>query len=372
MNATDLRERALAAAAARRWPEADLAAWQSLEIFAREAGPESIEVARLSNLLARIAEGKAQFAAAEHHARRAWGIMLKLGDSYAGSEANAIRADARLRLGSALRAAGRYREAEGWLMQAVAFAESTGSSLADALEALGELCSCTGEYSKAERLYRRALGMLPNNSTEVATLHRKLAELAHAQGRAGQGEPDARRAWEIHRRLLGSHHPETLADVCAYASLIETTGRGECSSLIYRHAIVRFERANGSESLEVAGALHKLARVLGRRGAAHEAEALYRRAAAIREKLLGGSHPDTALIWHDYAAMLANLDRIAEARHVASRSLQVFEVDLPPSHPWRIAARQLWELLRRQPAGESGGRAQPMVDGARNEAMAHV
>jgi len=342
----ELHERALASAAATRWAEAEGDAWQSLEWFAREDGPDSPDVANLSNLLAEIAEAQAQYGVAEMHSRRACGIMARLGERCIGEAADGIRVEARLRLGLALCGGGRYREAQGWLEQALALAERTGFGLPAALNNLAVLSKCTADFTPTELLYRRGLRLVPPDSFEAATLHHNLGGLAHAQGRFASGEADARRAWEIRRSVLGENHPDTLADACAYAALLEHLGAGDWSERVYRHAAAVYEQVFGPEHLEIAMTLHNLAGLLANRGAADEADALYRRAAAIKEKRLGAVHPDTALTWHNHASLLAEIGRSDEARHLACRALEVLEVELPGEHPWLAASRELWAFLR--------------------------
>lgn len=304
-----------------------------------------IHEANLSNLLAEIAESLAQYSVATERARRAYAIMARLGDRAGGPEADCVRVTARVRLGSALRAAGQYREAESWLTQALALAESTGCELPAALNHLGVLLQATGGFMKAERLFRRALRLVPKDCEQAATLHRNLAKLAHAQGCYAQGEPDARRAWQIRSCLLGASHPETLADACAYAALLEHLGAADWSERMYRHAIAVYEQLFGPLYVELGAILRNLAGVLAGRGETREAEALYRRAMAIQEHLLGPSNPDAAFTWHAYAAMLADHGRTTEALPLASRASSIFEANFASSHPWRAAARKLRERL---------------------------
>ena len=343
-----LHEGASAACSAGKWSEAEQAARLALAIFEGEDGADSPDVANLSNLLSEIAEAQGQYAAAEAHARRAWEIMERLGRRCESPEAEAIRGDALIRLGTALRGAGRYAEAETWLVRALEHAERTGRELPAALNALGVLCKYTGHFVVAEQLYRGALGLVTKDSAEAATLHHNLGGLAHVRGEFAAGLADARRAYEIRCQLRGAEHPETLSDACAYATLLDGLGRYDESEVIYQAALIRFEDLFGSEHIEIAVNLSNLAAVRWARGDAAEAEELYRRAAVMKGQLLGVSHPETALTLHNYASMLADLGRAGEARDLELRALAIFEAALDPFHPWRVAARALWERLNTQ------------------------
>jgi len=300
--AIELHERASVACLAAQWVEAEQATRQSLAIFESEDGLDSPDAANLSNLLSEIAEAQGQYAAAETNARRAWEIMERLGSHCTGHKADAIRGEALLRLGTALRGAGRYEEAESWLVRALEYAERTGQGLPAGLNALGVLCKYSGRFAIAERLYRSALALVEENSREAATLHHNLGGLAHVRGEFAAGLADARHAWEIRCELRGPDHPETLSDACAYATLLDGLGRYDESEAIYQAALARLEELFGSEHLEIAVNLSNLAALRWAQGDAAEAEALYRRAAVMKGKLLGVSHPDTALTLHNYAS----------------------------------------------------------------------
>ena len=336
-----LHERASAACSAGQWGEAEQAARLALAIFESGDGVDSPDVANLSNLLSEIAEAQGQYAAAEAHARRAWEIMERLGNRCESPEAEAIRGDTLIRLGTALRAAGRYAEAETWLIRALDHAERTGRELPAALNALGVLCKYTGKFAAAEKLYRGALALVPADSAEAATLYHNLGGLAHVRGEFAAGLADARRAYEIRCRLRGTEHPETLSDACAYATLLDGLGRFDESEVIYQAALIRFEELFGSEHLEIAVNLSNVAAVRWARGDAAGAEELYRRAAVMKGKLLGVSHPETALTLHNYASMLVELGRVGEAHDLELKALAVLEAALDPFHPWRVAARAL-------------------------------
>jgi len=342
----ELHKRTYAASERAYWDKTEQEAMESLAFFRAIYGANSPEAANLSNHLARITESRMQYATAEQHARRAWEIMEHLGDHCDGRKATAVRLDALDRVGTSLRAAGYYEEAEVWLQRALDLAERNGREIVRALSNLGVLCKCKGQFDEAERMHRRALELVEDlDSAMAATVYHNLGELAHLQNCSAKGEPFGRRAWEIRRSLFGPNHPETLAAACAYAVLLDGLGRYRESEAILLDALARFEEIFGSEHLEVAMSLHSLARIRWKRGDAAGAESLYKRAAAIKEKLLGPWHPDTALTLYDYASMLAEMWREDEARGLVSRALMGFETSLGPLHSQCKEARDLWELL---------------------------
>ena len=224
LSSAELHEQALAAVFEERWDEAERAALQATEVSERESGADSPGMANLSNLLSQIAEARGHYADAERYAARAWVITERLGDRLAGPIGAAIRGEATGRLGAALYGAGRYDEAEPWLVRSLEYAERAGFGVVAALNNLGLLYKRTGNFVKAELLYRLALKMVPNHSHDAAVLYHNLGGLAMADGRLDEGESDGRRAWEIRRGLREGEHPETLADASEYAVLIDGLG----------------------------------------------------------------------------------------------------------------------------------------------------
>jgi tetratricopeptide (TPR) repeat protein len=344
--AIDFHETALAAVADARWVDAQEAATCALAVFETEDGPDSPDVANLSNLLSSIAVSRTQYSLAEQHARRAWDIMERLGSRCSGPDADAIRIEALGGLGTAVRSAGRYDEAEPWLRRAVDLAEVgqavSPAVVAGALNNLGVLYKYSGNFDESEHLYQRALRLVPENSTLAATLYHNLGGLAHSRGRYVEAEAPGRRAWEIRAVLMGRDHPDTLADACAYAAILDGLDRYDESEPIYRHALAVFQRCLGPEHLEIAVTLSNLAAVVRYRGNAQEAEELYRRALEMKRRLFGETHPDTALTACNYAALLCDLDRRAEARDLCAYALATFEQTLDPQHPRIAAAREIW------------------------------
>jgi tetratricopeptide (TPR) repeat protein len=327
--------------------EAETAVWRAPAILLNdfERDSDSLESAKLYNQLAEAAEARGQYQSAQMNALRAWETMTRLGFRCRTIEAESIRTEALGRMGSALRGAGRYQEAEDWLRRAMQRAERYGQRLPTALNRLGVLYQCTGDFPEAERLYRQALGLATTDSDEAADAYRNLGALAHTRGCYAEGEANAHRAWQIRLQLHGPHHPETLADACDYAAILDGLGRFEESEPMYWSALHLLHRIFGGENPEIAGILHNLANVRKALNDPQGAEALYWLAVSMKEKLLGAGHPDTAWTMHSYASMLADSGRVEEAWDMEWRAMLVFEMAFTPSHPRRLAAQQLWQRL---------------------------
>jgi tetratricopeptide (TPR) repeat protein len=336
-----LYERAIAAASAGHWSDAYSTALQARDVFLRDEGPDSPDAANVSNLLSRIAAARGQYARSAVHACAASEIMGRLDDRCTGVDAEAIRLEALANMGTALRLHGLYAEAEPWLKRAIGQAQRNGLNAASHRNDLAVLYKYTGRFDEAERLYREALAETSGEDALAATIYHNLGGLNHSRGNFAAAEPYARRARDIRRRLLGPDHPDTLADDCALAGVLDGLGRYAESEPIYRNALTRFASLFGERHPEVAVNLNNLAAIRWGQEDALEAEFLYLRSLSIKRELLGDAHPDTALTLFNYAAMLCDLDRQGEARPMALRALLVFEAVLEPSHPRIAAAREL-------------------------------
>jgi len=350
--AIELYERATALFAAGSLAGAERTAFEARDLFLREDGSDSPDAANVSNLLSRIAAARGQFARSGEHARAAWEIMERLGNRCTGVEAESIRLEALGNAGTALRSQGLYAEAEPWLRLAIEHAERCGLCATSQLNDLAVLYKYTGRFDEAERLYWKALADTSGEDAAAATIYHNLGGLNHSRGEFAAAEPFARRACEIRERLLGPDHPDTLADACALAGVLDGLGSYAESEPIYRHALTVFTSMFGEMHLEVAVNLNNLAALRWAQGDAVEAESLYFRSLRIKRELLGDAHPDMALTLLNYASMLCDLERQGEARPMALRALRVFEAVLEPSHPRIAAVRELCEVRLQRESGK--------------------
>ena len=80
-----------------------------------------------------------------------------------------------------------------------------------------------------------------------------------------------------------------------------------------------------------------------------EAEPLFKRALAIKEKALGSDHLEVAVALHDLAKLCQKLSRLSEAEPLFKRALSIAEGALGPEHPWiATVLRDLTDLYLAQ------------------------
>lgn len=328
-------------------PAADLCR-QALEIFEREDGPDSPDVANLLHSLGSILEKEGDSAGAESCARRAIAIIEPLLPAFDGDEGYLILLHALGLLGTALREQGLYAEAEAPFERAIEIARSLPEHPDEAAQAwnnLGILCKYAGWFDRGEQAYAQAMAfaerLKDGREAMIACILHNIGGLEHARERFDRAEEPARRAWEIRRKLSGNDDPATLADAVAYAAVLDGLERWAESRPIYERALAAYERIYGPEHYEVAATLHNLAALEEATGNPAEGIRLSRRALGIKQRLLGEEHPDTALTAMQLASMLYGYGDAIEARALAAGALRVFEGCLAADHPHLRRAREL-------------------------------
>ena len=351
--AVRLHGEALAALEDERLDAALTAAAGALALFERESGPGHPDVANVLNCLARVHERRTDWREAEACSRRSVAIVRRVREQAAGADLDRLQVQSLTAHGEALRALGRYAEAEERLREALAGGEALGEAdedLVTALNALGVLCKYSGRFDEAAALYARAVRIVEAgagpDAPELATLLHNLGGLEHARGDYARGEAPARRSVEIRERALGPDHPAVAADLAALAAIDDGQGRRGEAEAMYLRALRIFERAYGPGHYEVAVNLNNLAGIRHAEGRLEDAEAMYRRSLAVKERLFGPDHPDVALTLNNLGLLLADAGRLDEAAALYERALRTFEACLPHDHPKVKGCRENYEALR--------------------------
>ncbi len=259
--------------------------------------------------------------------------------------------DARVRftvlsaLASALRARGRYDEAERAFRGVIAFAEERfgvdSIETAGALNGLGMVFKYAGRFDEGLVVYRRSLDILERavgSSPDVASLYHNLGGLEHARRNFEDAEPYARRSVELRRERAGPDDPAVAEDEAAWAPILLALGRSEEAEAVLRHAIGVLEEALGEDHPEVAGAWNNLASALQKRGALDEAKEAYERALAAKERIVGAEHPSIAITLNNLGVNARKREQLVEAEAHYRRALEILDGRVEPDHPNRLLA----------------------------------
>ncbi|MGA7326259.1 MAG: tetratricopeptide repeat protein [Rhodomicrobium sp.] len=148
-----------------------------------------------------------------------------------------------------------------------------------------------------------------------------------------EAETATRRALEIEEQALGSDDVNVARDLNKLALLLEETNRLQDAEPLLRRSIAIFEKNLGPNDPKVAVDLNNLAAILARQGKLGEAEQLVRRALAIDEKSFGPQHQNVANRLNSLAQVLQQLNRLEEAAAIQRRAIAIVEQTLGPENP---------------------------------------
>ncbi|MBG0566065.1 tetratricopeptide repeat protein [Actinoplanes aureus] len=341
-DAIALHERALAASADHRYPEAVRLCRRALALLEEHAGAGHPDVANVLTALGTAHDELGDHAAAEACHRRAVTVMSALPDT--GGDLLRLEIQALSGLAGNLRRQGRYAAAGEVYEAALAIAapEYAEVELASIWNEIGILCKFAGRFDDAEVYYRRALTVLSDaygpDDPRLAGLFHNLAGLAHSRGRAADGEPYARRSLELNRAAFPADHPVVVADEAHLAALLQEQGRFAEAEPLLRRAVDYFAARYGDDHYEVVVNLHNLAAVTAASGALARAEGLYRRALDGKRRTLGPAHPEVGLTLNNLATVLADRGDLASATELSAAAHHVLSAALAPEHPAVTAA----------------------------------
>ncbi|OYX17223.1 MAG: hypothetical protein B7Z07_00310 [Sphingomonadales bacterium 32-67-7] len=300
----------------------------------------------------------------------------------------------------ALEDAGRYREAEPILRQAVGDAGRRPSdALADAAERLADNLAKQARPREAEPFYRRAFEIrLARHGAAHPAVARSLSQLAGLAADAGRmAEAEALSARAV--TILAAAGPGARLDLTRAqgnrAGILAAMGRGEDAYALYREAAATLQWLGPTAEAEFAVALNNLGshlvRLAGatsvhagfrrsftlrqavlspfvpmpgaggvepvdamlRRRLLFDAAMALRRALGVRVRLLGEMHPDTANSLNGLAAAERALGRREEAEGLYRRALRIKLAMLPVGDRDRVIGA--WSLA--SVIAEDGARA---------------
>ena len=168
---------------------------------------------------------------------------------------------------------------------------------------------------------------------EGASLLGRAGWYLYDRGQYGEAELLYRRAMIIFERQLGTDHPSTTSSMNNLAVLYKNQGKHTQAELLYKQALAIDIKTYGAEHLGVATDLNNLASLYHTQGKYTEAEPLYQRALAICEQKLGVSHPSIASCLNNLAELYRAQGKYSEAKLLLKRALAIYEQELESGHP---------------------------------------
>jgi tetratricopeptide (TPR) repeat protein len=255
-------------------------------------------------------------------------------------------------LGYALYSQGKYDEAIAILRPTLAheraiFGNLHASTLAT-IRALGSALRDQGDLVEAEALYREALriarALYGDEHTETGGALFVLALVLTRKGELEEAESLAREGLAFLERLHGKQHFSIWYSYGFLGAVRLDRGDAVEAEQLLRQALQQSRRVAPEGDPDQGDVLNRLAYILVRRGAA-DADAVYREAVAF-DAARPADQPDfvTDGIHFLAAAEQRKGDRKA-AEEDYRRALRLYERQLPPDHPYRVAASRGLQAL---------------------------
>jgi tetratricopeptide (TPR) repeat protein len=251
-------------------------------------------------------------------------------------------------LGVALRAAGRFDEAEPLLLQALHELESGSPGpgrLGWALNNVAALYHGRGNAAQAEQFALRAADTLRpvagSTPSEWGMNRQLLASIYVDQRRFAEAEA-------ILRQLLpGADEDAAVAAYNALTAALLAQGRVADAESPAIEAVEHARKSLSPAHPALAAALNNLAQVYRFQKRYPDAERLYREAADISAETRGKQHPDYARVLMNLAAMLRERERYSGAEQYYRRAADILDRAIGPAHPLTLQARtELADVLR--------------------------
>jgi tetratricopeptide (TPR) repeat protein len=215
-------------------------------------------------------------------------------------------------LGEALRARGRFDDAEACLQHVLAVSthaqEAADPPLrALALNTLGTVCTDVGRYHEASAAFAEARRALTDrygpDHTLVASVWRNIAGLAHARGQLLEAESAAQRAVRIHGLADGVGHRLVALDLAVLGAALAGLQRTADAERCFERAVDIHRARAPADRYEVAANLASIAAIRARGHDLVTAGRLLRDVIAVKGSILGARHPEVLRHEQELAAI---------------------------------------------------------------------
>jgi len=257
-------------------------------------GSQSAQYAESLIALGLLRKDQAQLQEAERLTRQAVAISQNLRPASRQANAHALVA-----LGSVLKVAGKYDQAQQILEAALKLQPQNDAATAENLIELGELYFYQGKYPLSEQLNKHALAIDSrlfgdsNPASALALNNLGGIEMNRANYRAS--EEYFRRALAITQAWYGSDHPQTTANLTSLAEPLTMDNQlPEAQSLLERALAIQ-TRANGQVNATVATTENQLGIVAMQAKKYDEAARFFTQARDTWERLYGDAYPSIAV-----------------------------------------------------------------------------
>jgi CHAT domain-containing protein/Tfp pilus assembly protein PilF len=162
-------------------------------------------------------------------------------------------------------------------------------------------------------------------------LRQRAGELQE-QGKYDEALPLALQALHLAEKTWGSEHLNVAASLNKLAALHASKADFAQAESLFQRSLAIHKGNLGPDHLDVGKVLGSLANLYRDKGDYVKVESLYQRALAIQEKSLGRDHPDVAKSLNNLAVLYKDKGDYAKAEQLYQRALMIFEKALGPAH----------------------------------------
>lgn len=264
---------------------------EAIALQRKLAGERSIEVADLTDHLARVKAGAGDFREAEPLFRRALELRRSLLPADDQRIFNSINNLALIRhdLGHYEEAEPLYREIAGDT------ADPAGDPDGTTLGNLALLYFDLGRLEESEAAYRRVVELRSRtygpDDLETAYVYDELGMVLAARGKHAEGKSQIERGLRIRRQRVGEEHRDVARSLAHLGTAERLMGDLDAAERHLRQALELQLRLLGKDHAEVSESQLELGLVLLDRGRLDEAGDLLRRAVELHAIAVGAEHP---------------------------------------------------------------------------------
>ncbi|GAB7345583.1 hypothetical protein MBLNU457_3885t2 [Dothideomycetes sp. NU457] len=194
----------------------------------------------------------------------------------------------------------------------------------------GFLSDAEAQATKSVDMHKRLYG---DDHEETLISRRLLGMVLADRGQYKTAEVMLRQALESQVKLLGKEHPATLVTQHDLAFAIQSQGRYQEAEVLMRQVLEGEAKGRGKEHMQYFAVLSNLSNNLSDQKRYKEAEELCRQALEAEEKELGIRHPSTLTSRSNLASLLSDQGKFEEAEETHRRVLQDREEVLGIYHP---------------------------------------
>jgi tetratricopeptide (TPR) repeat protein len=292
---------------------------------------------RVDEIGTRLAEAKALRVAGKH--REGLALAERAEREARGIEYRPIHAQALYLLGRSQASAGRFREAERTLFDALCAAEAGWEERLRARAArslvlvVGNQQARYAEGHRWAKYAAAAVERVGGDSLLEAELGMEIGILLSREGRYAEALSHHEGALKLFRRTLTPDHPDIGRALNNVGLALEGLGRYDEAAAYYQEALALWARVLGPRHPTVAISHNNLANVLAEKERYPEALSHYQQAVGIREGAFGLEHPAVAQTLNNLGLAQLALGETKRALTAYRRALAIFTKAHGEEHP---------------------------------------